>query len=65
MGKHVMYFCTSSTYVKSSLCMATADTVEGPCTYQRILLYSGFTRRNIEKTDVLSVVDADHAERYL
>jgi arabinan endo-1,5-alpha-L-arabinosidase len=65
MGKHVMYFCTSSTYVKSSLCMATADTVEGPYTYQRILLYSGFTRLNIDKTDVLSVVDADHAERYL
>ena len=30
MGKYVMYFCTSTTYIKSNLCYATADKPEGP-----------------------------------
>ena len=25
MGKYVMYFCTTSSYVKSNICFATAD----------------------------------------
>ena len=25
MGKYVMYFCTTSSYIKSNLCFATAD----------------------------------------
>jgi arabinan endo-1,5-alpha-L-arabinosidase len=65
MGKYVMYFCTTSTYVKSNLCMATADAVEGPYTYQGIILYSGFTRLDMDKTDVLTVVNEEDAGRYL
>ena len=30
MGKYVMYFCTTSSYVKSNICFATADNIEGP-----------------------------------
>lgn len=33
MKKYVMYFCTTSSYVKSTLCFATADNIEGPYTY--------------------------------
>jgi len=64
MGKYVMYFCTTSTYIKSNLCYATSDSIEGPYSFQGIILYSGFTRLDIEATDVLNVVDEDHARRY-
>lgn len=56
MEKYVMYFCTSSSYVKSTLCFATADNIEGPYTYQDTLLYSGFTYKDVEQTDVSKYV---------
>jgi len=66
MGKYVMYFCTSSTYIKSNLCYATADAPEGPYTYQGELLYSGFTEETIEQTNVFDVVSEEYAtETYL
>ncbi len=65
MGKYVMYFCTSSTYIKSKLCYATADRPEGPYVYQGPLLYSGFTEQDIGETDVLTYVDAETAKGYL
>ena len=34
MGKYVMYFCTTSSYVKSNICFATADNIEGPYHYE-------------------------------
>ena len=43
MGKYMMYFCTTSTYKRSSLCFATADAPEGPYTFQDTILHSGFT----------------------
>ncbi len=61
MGKYVMYFCTSSTYIKSKLCYATADAPEGPYVYQGSLLYSGFTAQDIDTTDVYEYVDAETA----
>ncbi len=61
MGKYVMYLCTSSTYIKSNLCYATADAPEGPYVYQGELLYSGFTAKDIDQTDVYDYVDEDYA----
>lgn len=61
MGKYVMYFCTSSTYIKSDLCYATADSPEGPYTWQGTLLYSGFTDEDIDQTDVYDYVTEEYA----
>lgn len=61
MEKYVMYFCTSSTYIKSNLCYATSDTVEGPYTWQGTLLYSGFTSNDIDTTDVYDYVSQEYA----
>lgn len=61
MQKYVMYFCTSSTYIKSNLCYATADSPEGPFTWQGALLYSGFTAEDIDKTDVYNYVSEEYA----
>ncbi len=51
MGKYVMYFCTTSSYVKSNLCFATADKIEGPYTYVDTILYSGFNRKTVLETN--------------
>ena len=65
-GLYYMYFCTSSTYIKSNLCYATAESIEGPYTWQGPLIYSGFTEADINTTDVYDYVDADTAaETYL
>lgn len=64
MEKYVMYFCTTSTYIKSNLCMATADAIEGPYTFQHILIYSGFTPDTVDQTDVMDYVSKEEASRY-
>ncbi len=66
MEKYVMYFCTSGSYVKSSICMAVADDVRGPYTVVDTLLHSGFDEKTVEKTNVREVLgnDAD-ISRYL
>lgn len=69
MQKYCMYFCTSSTYVKSSLCLAVSDSVNGPYEYKGRLLDSGFTRLDAKKgkVDIMNYV-ADETElktRYL
>lgn len=61
MQKYVMYFCTSSTYIKSNLCYAIADAPEGPFVYQGPLLYSGFTEEDIATTDVYQYVSEETA----
>ena len=38
MEKWVMYFSTSYDYRTSNICMATADSIEGPYTYQETLI---------------------------
>lgn len=66
MGKYVMYFCTSSTYIKSNLCFGISDTIEGPYVWQSAILYSGFTADDIDQTDVLDYVSEEYAaENYL
>lgn len=66
MGKYVMYFCTTSSYIKSNLCFAVADEIEGPYSYVDTILYSGYGKSDVEQTDLYEVLgeDAD-VGRYL
>lgn len=66
MGKYVMYFCTSGSYVKSSICMAVADRPEGPYTYIDTILCSGFDEKTADLTNVRQVLgEAADISRYL
>ncbi|MDO5558676.1 MAG: RICIN domain-containing protein [Oscillospiraceae bacterium] len=42
-GAYMMYFCTSSTYMRSCIAYAVSKTAEGPYTFADTLIYSGFT----------------------
>ncbi len=59
LQKYVMYFCTTSSAVKSNLCMAVSDTLEGPYTYQDTILYSGFTEETIKETNFYEFMPED------
>ena len=59
MQKYVMYFCTTSSYIKSNLCMAVADEPGGKYTYTDTILYSGFTASHAEETDIYDVLGQD------
>ncbi len=59
LNKYVMYFCTSGSYVKSSICMAVADDVKGPYHYVETLLSSGFDAETVELTNVKQVLGED------
>lgn len=56
LGKYVMYFCTSGSYVKSSICMAVADNAKGPYTYVCRLLDSGFDEESVDKTNLKEIL---------
>ena len=45
-GAYVMYFCTSSTYIRSVICFATSKNIQGPYTFGDTLIYSGFTKND-------------------
>ena len=45
-GAYLMYFCTSSTYIRSVICFATSKNIEGPYTFADTLIYSGFTKND-------------------
>ncbi|WP_051197684.1 glycoside hydrolase family 43 protein [Butyrivibrio sp. MB2005] len=64
MQKYVMYFCTTSSYIKSNLCMAVADEPGGKYSYTDTILYSGFTGSHVDETDIKDVLgqDADLSE---
>ena len=51
MGKYMMYFCTTSSAICSSIGFGTADKASGPYTFQSLVLYSGFTSSTVDKTD--------------
>lgn len=61
---YYMYYCTSSTWNASNLCYGTSENPEGPYEWKGALLYSGFTKENIEYTDVLDYVDEEFAHRH-
>ncbi len=65
MKKYVMYFATSGSYVKSSICMAVADSVQGPYTFVDTLLSSGFDAKTVKKTNVREAIGSDDISRYL
>ena len=56
MKKYVMYFCTTSSYIKSNLCMAVSDKPEGKFEYVDTFLYSGFTKSQTDKTNLYEVL---------
>lgn len=64
LQKYVMYFCTSGSYIKSTICMATADEAKGPYTFERVILYSGFDERTVHQTNVGDFTDENNIPRY-
>lgn len=64
LKKYVMYFCISGSYIKSCICMATAEAVKGPYHFERILLYSGFDADTIEQTNVLELTEKQDTSVY-
>lgn len=66
MGKYVMYFCTTSSSIKSNLCFAVADELIGPYTYVDTILYSGFIEDTVSQTNFYDVMPKDtDMEEYL
>lgn len=65
MGKYVMYFCTSGSYIKSSICMAAADEVKGPYTFITTLLHSGFDADTAVLTNLQEILGKKDISRYL
>ncbi|MBO4877899.1 MAG: RICIN domain-containing protein [Ruminococcus sp.] len=45
-GAYLMYFCTSSTYMRSVIAYAASKTIEGPYKFVDTLIYSGFTNND-------------------
>lgn len=43
-GAYTIYYCTSSTYIRSAIGMAVSQKIEGPYTYVDTMIYSGFTK---------------------
>ncbi|KAG4097899.1 Arabinanase/levansucrase/invertase [Neocallimastix lanati (nom. inval.)] len=64
MKKWVQYFCTSSTYIKSSICYALADNVEGPYTYKNCFIFSGMDSKTVGKTNLKAVIGYEDMNRY-
>ena len=59
MEKWVMYFSTSHDYRTSNICMATADSIEGPYSYQETLIYSGYNLVNAEETNFYEIMGSE------
>lgn len=49
-GAYMMYFCTTSTAIRSVIAFATSQNIEGPYTYKKSLIYSGFTKESAKDT---------------
>ena len=63
MGKYCMYFCTTSSWNKSSVCLATSDSAEGPYVFEARLVDSGFTKSEISQTTLPDVVGEGAEDR--
>lgn len=66
-GKYMMYFCTTSSYIKSDITLAEADNIGGPYHYEKTVIYSGFTKPVLSKTDYYDVMgeDKEVRDRYI
>ena len=62
-GKYMMYFCTTSSYIKSAITLAQSDTVDGPYHYEKTVLYSGFTKPVLNKTNYYEICGEDKEVR--
>lgn len=59
MGKWVMYFSTSHDWRTSNICFAVADKITGPYSYSDTLLYSGFTSKTADNTNLKEIMGED------
>lgn len=59
MGKWCMYMSINGANYRSVIVLLTADDIEGDWTYVGPVVYSGFERVNVEKTDVPKVLGAN------
>ena len=66
-GKYMMYFCTTSSYIKSNICLATSDNIGGPYHYEKTIVYSGFTKGDLELTNYSDIMgdDIKTRQRYI
>ncbi len=62
-GKYMMYFCTTSSYIKSNITLAESDNIGGPYHYSKTVVYSGFTKSVLNKTDYYDVMGEDKEVR--
>jgi len=44
-GAYMLYYCTSSTYIRSCIGYAVSQEIEGPYTYVDTIIYSGFSKK--------------------
>lgn len=58
-GEYRMYFCTTSTYIVSSLTLAVSDRPEGPYTYTDTFLCSGFKKKTVDRTNFYEIMGED------
>lgn len=58
-GKYMMYFCTTSSYIKSNICLATSDNIGGPFHYEKTIVYSGFTKGDLDLTNYGDIMGDD------
>lgn len=59
MGKWVMYFSTSHDWRTSNICFAVADEITGPYSYVDTLIYSGFTSKTVDGTNLKEIMGDD------
>lgn len=50
-GAYMIYYCTSSTYIRSAIGFAVSQNIEGPYKDAGTLVYSGFTRDDAKDKD--------------
>lgn len=59
-GAYMMYFCTSSTAIRSVIAYAVSQKPDGPYTFVDTLIYSGFTKG--KQTDIGSDINTKYTE---
>lgn len=64
-GAYMMYYCTSSTYIRSCIGYAVSKSAQGPFSYVDTVIYSGFTKgdNNVTTSSALGtkVVNTNYA----
>ncbi|MGB4659264.1 MAG: glycoside hydrolase family 43 protein [Mobilitalea sp.] len=59
MGKYCMYMSVNGDNWNSAIALLTADDIEGPYEYKGVVVYSGFSKNTVKKTDVPQVLGED------